>query len=276
MRQTILAGILFIVLALPIASAAEFPASEGYVSDFAGVLTDAAGMEQVLRAYEENTTVEIAVVTISELPADHTIYSYAEGMFQEWGIGKRGEDNGLLILIVKDGQPGGRLKIEVGYGLQGYITGAESGRMLDAALPYYEAGDYQTAVEVILGGVSEQLESYTPSGTAPEETDLEVTVALVIIGGFLVFMIVIVAWAVIGARDSCDHCGSHDIRKEGDHIVCRRCKKRSSRKFNKALLAAGVAGGGLGGGFGGGFGRGGGGGGGGFGGGGSGGGGAGR
>lgn len=274
MRQPLLAGILLIVLTLPIASASDFPTPRGYVNDFADVLTDQAGMEQVLQAYERNTTIEIAVVTIPGLPADHTTASYAEGMFQEWGIGKKGEDNGLLILIVKDGQPGGRMRMEVGYGLQGHITGGESGRILDAALPYYDEGDYQTAAETILAGVSEELAYYLPSGAAAPETDFESTLAIVIIGGFVVFMLVLVVWAAAGARDSCDHCGSHEIRREGDHIVCRKCGKKSSRKArrNAMLLAGGMAGGGVGGGWGG---RGGGGGGG-FGGGGSGGGGAGR
>src|SRR3989338_9727709 len=134
-------AVLVLLLAIP-ATLAAFPKPVGYVNDFASILPDSATLEQEVRAYEMNTTIEIAIVTISELPPDQTAATYANELFQEWGIGKKGEDNGILVLIIKNGTTGNRLRIELGYGIQGYITGAEAGRILDAALPYYTQGNY--------------------------------------------------------------------------------------------------------------------------------------
>jgi uncharacterized protein len=74
--------------------AADFPSPQGYVSDFAGLLSDTgkteleAGLSQLAR----DTTAEIAVVTIDSLDGD-SIEEYAVSLFEEWGIGTKEEDN---------------------------------------------------------------------------------------------------------------------------------------------------------------------------------------
>ena len=166
MKQKIGLWILIIITLSSIAFAA-FPRPAGYVNDFAGILPNSAEFEDELRVYKENTTIEVAVVTLDSLPEDQTLFTYGVELFEEWDIGKKGEDNGLLILIVENGTVGNRLRIEVGYGLQGYITGAEAGRILDEALPYYEQGDYETVLDVILYQLSDQLENYVP-GQQPQ------------------------------------------------------------------------------------------------------------
>lgn len=265
MRQAA-ASVITLLFLLPLASAASFPSPTGHVNDFAGILTDAAGMEAVLADYQLQTGVEIAVVTIDGLPQDQTLFTYGVELFEEWGIGKEGEDNGLLVLMNKAGEPGNRMRMEVGYGLQGYITGAEAGRMLDAALPLYEQGDYQAAAETILNMVSEELQGYSPSN--PIAGDKGVDTELLFFMAAAVFFVLIMMAAMFLSKERCPICGSEDIQVAGDYVICRKCKHRTKRRHRYAPLV--VAGG-----FGGGYGRGGGGFGG-FGGGGSGGGGAGR
>src|SRR3989338_1494470 len=156
------AFLLFLIFISSVAFASHLPQPAGYVNDFAGILADTAGLESELRMYEQNTTIEIALVTISNLPPDQTLFSYGVELFDEWNIGKRGEDNGILVLINKENAPGNRLRIELGYGIQGYITGAEAGAILDDALPYYEQGDHQLAAEIILNGLYGELADYVP------------------------------------------------------------------------------------------------------------------
>ena len=145
-------GILFILLLISFAFAA-FPKPTGYVNDFANILTYPSLLDEQLRDYEKNTTIEIVLVTISSLPEEHTLFTYSSELFQEWGIGKKGEDNGILAVIVANGTPGSRLRIELGYGIQGYITGAEAGRTLDEAMPFYGQGDYQKTAEIIMNDI---------------------------------------------------------------------------------------------------------------------------
>jgi uncharacterized protein len=107
---------------------ASFPQPVGYVNDFAHLLpsSDVARLTGLVTELERKTTSEIAIVTLESIP-EGDIESYAVDLFEAWGIGKKGEDNGLLILV----SVGERLvRIEVGYGLEGIITDGMAGEVI--------------------------------------------------------------------------------------------------------------------------------------------------
>ncbi|MBS3051141.1 MAG: TPM domain-containing protein [Candidatus Aenigmarchaeota archaeon] len=238
-----------IIIVVP-AFAAHLPKPAGYVNDFAGILTDTQTLENELILYEQNTTIEIAVVTIDGLPEDQTLFSYGVELFQEWGIGKS-DDNGILVLMVKNGTTGNRLRIELGYGIQGYITGAEAGQILDNALPYYEQGDYQLATEIILNGLSEELVNYVPDKSAQDNGVADRIVDIIgILPIFVFFIIIIVS---IALRNRCPYCFGRLKCKDGV-CVCKKCGRKVDKRgrYAPVLMAGGFGGGGGGGGFGGG------------------------
>jgi uncharacterized protein len=87
------------------------------------------------------------VITISNLGGD-TIENFAEKLFQEWGIGKNKKDNGVLLLIVRDDR---QMRIEVGYGLEGALTDAQSFWIIQNVLkPAFQQGDYYGGIS---GGI---------------------------------------------------------------------------------------------------------------------------
>lgn len=222
-----------------------FPKPAGYVNDFAGVLTNTALLENELAAYEENTTIEIALVTVKELPPDQTLATYAVELFAEWGIGKSGEDNGILILIVPNGTRGNRLRIELGYGIQGYITGAEAGRMLDNALPFYETGDYQRTAESILIGLSEELVNYVP-GQEPDRT-IEIIDNVFTFFPFIIFALLIMLPFAFGTK--CPKCKSRKLECKYDEnsnmyvCTCKKCGHTFKKKRSSFIFVPIVAGG---------------------------------
>ena len=244
-------------------TAFALPQSTGFVNDYANILPDRAQFEEGLLLYEQNTTIEVAVVTLDSVPEGYTLFSYGVELFQEWGIGKKGEDNGILILMVKNGTVGNRMRIELGWGIQGYITGSEAGTILDKAMPYYTQGDYQTALDIILLGLSDELVDYVPGKVVPRDQTVDIILSLVL-GNFPLFVFLVIIIISIAMSNRCPYCRGK-IKCEGDYCTCLKCKKKFKRKKRYAPLIIGGFGGG-GGGFGGG----------GFGGGGSGGGGAGR
>jgi uncharacterized protein len=135
----------------------------GYVTDSAQILSPAttASLNQELSAFTASTTAEIAVVTISSLPSDETIETYANDLFAKWGIGKKGADNGLLLLISKDDR---QARIEVGYGLEPIVTDIESAHIIsDVIAPAFQQGDYDAGVTQAV----EQLESDIEAGGSP-------------------------------------------------------------------------------------------------------------
>lgn len=117
----------------------------GYVNDFAGLLTpdQKNALEQQLIDFQKETSNEISVVTIVSL-GDETIENYAVELFKEWGIGAVRRDNGVLLLIARDDR---KIRIEVGYGLEGALTDATSGSIIrDIISPAFKVGDYNLGI----------------------------------------------------------------------------------------------------------------------------------
>ncbi len=150
------------LLLLPILASAYISpgAPHGFVNDFAGMLSSQAkaSLERELSAFEQETGHELTVVTIATHGTDETIETYATKLFEEWGIGKKKEDDGLLLLIARDDR---EMRIEVGYGLEGAVTDLESSHVIrDVLTPAFKAGDYDGGVNAAM----ERLESDARNG----------------------------------------------------------------------------------------------------------------
>ena len=143
--------------------AQTFPRPTGFVNDFAGVLpVDGRNyLEARLQNLERSTSAELVVVTLVSLEEDATMQEYAAGLFSDWGIGKKGKDNGVLFIMSLTDR---EVWIEVGYGLEPVITDGRAGRILDnEVIPGFRTGDYEQG---ITDGVI-ALEEYIRNGTPP-------------------------------------------------------------------------------------------------------------
>ena len=123
----------------------DHPADAGLVNDFAGVMTtpQKGGLEHDLRNFERTTKAELAVVTVTSLKGQD-VDTYANGLFRAWGIGKKGANNGVLLLISTGDR---KVKIEVGYGLEPLLTDADSFVIInDVIKPPYKSGDRAKAI----------------------------------------------------------------------------------------------------------------------------------
>jgi len=139
-----------------------YPEPIGYVNDFAGILWDdtITGLENRLNLLEKETSAEVAFVSVDSLQGS-SLEEYAAGLFSEWGIGKKGKDNGVLFLV---SLAEGDIRIEVGYGLESVITDGRAGRILDNdVLPYLEEGDIDQGIEAGIIAI----ETYIRDGSPP-------------------------------------------------------------------------------------------------------------
>jgi uncharacterized protein len=113
---------LFFVLSFFILSFVSYtqtiPVSKGFVTDYENLFTPEQNAEltKILTDYEAQTTIEIAVLTVKDFDSD--IADFAQKTAEKWGVGKKGKDNGLLIIISKNKRI---LRTETGYGLEGYL-----------------------------------------------------------------------------------------------------------------------------------------------------------
>ncbi len=152
-------------IAGPISLAQDFPSPRGYVNDFADILSNE--YETKLNAFaselEDKTTSQIAIVTVDSIKP-YEIEDYAVRLFEKWGIGKQGKDNGVLILLAVSDR---RVRIEVGYGLEGAIPDAIAKQIIEERMiPFFKQDKYQ---EGLVSG------SLAVMGFAAKEYNVELT-----------------------------------------------------------------------------------------------------
>lgn len=140
MKKIFILSFLFIIINSCYAQEVEYPNPIGYVNDFANVLpdNDEASISQLIQKLKQETGAEVAVVTIQSI-APLEIEEYAVRLFEKWGIGKKGTDNGVLIIIAVNER---KMRIEVGYGLEGALPDGKCGEIRDKfMIPYFKQGD---------------------------------------------------------------------------------------------------------------------------------------
>lgn len=195
MRRFLLTAFALLVCAasaLPVDFAALKP--EGYVSDFARVIDPGsrAGLERYCARLEQQTGAQMAVVTLGTL-AGEPIEDVANDMFRRWGIGQKGTNEGLLLLLVIQDR---KMRMEVGYGLEPVIPDGFSGSILRAMRPALREGRYgealTEAVNVAGARIAEakgvKLDGSLPRRTRPRSPDLPWPV---IFGGIVILLLLL-------------------------------------------------------------------------------------
>ena len=142
------------VATFAVAEVPQRPYPPRLVNDFAGVFTSiqAASLEQRLVAFDDTTSNQIAVVTMSDLGGED-IASLSYEIGEKWGVGREKHNNGIVILIKpKTGSQSGQVFISVGYGLEGAIPDAIVKRVVEnEMIPHLRDGNnYYAAVNAAL------------------------------------------------------------------------------------------------------------------------------
>ncbi|MDP1633816.1 MAG: TPM domain-containing protein [Gallionellaceae bacterium] len=158
MSRTLGRSALFLCLLLAClrAFAADVPYLSGRITDNAEVL--GAGTKQrlnaLLKAHEMETGNQVAVLTVNSLEGEN-VEEYAHAVFNAWKLGQKGQDNGVLVLVA----PGERrMRIEVGYGLEGTLTDVVASRIIrNVMTPRFKSGDFDAGIEVGVQAVIGQL-----------------------------------------------------------------------------------------------------------------------
>jgi uncharacterized protein len=147
--QSILTVLLFAVSWAAPQQLPEVPRLTQRVTDLAGLLSssEVEKLEARLAAFEDSTSTQIAVLIIPALGGT-PIEEYSMRVFEKNGIGRKTKDNGVLILVARDER---RLRIEVGYGLEGVLTDALSAQVMERFIkPNFREGRY---AEGLMAGV---------------------------------------------------------------------------------------------------------------------------
>jgi uncharacterized protein len=271
------------VLSAILVSAWSVPDYYNYVNDFINVIAPAeeAELNSLLQKVEQEKGVQIAIVTVN-VSQDIRPKEMATEIFNKWGVGSKGKDNGVVFLLAldPDGTKGGNeIQIEVGYGLEGILPDAKVGRIIDdymiSDLSGKEYGKAFISGVKALSSVIYQDPSMAPENKSNSFMD-EIGPEIIVF--FVIALIVIVFGSAAGSfytRPKCPKCGTR-MKLENEQIVeratyshagsgiryfyCPKCGNRGSKSYNipkktyvppVIISGGGRKGGGFGGGFGG-------------------------
>ncbi len=125
------------------------PAPKTYLSDQAGVMkpATAARLEKSLADYERETSVQIVVAVFPKLPEGEALEDFTVRTAQAWGVGQKEQarqNNGVVLFVFVQDK---KMRIEVGYGLEGKIPDAIAKRITsDQIKPHFQRGDYDAGI----------------------------------------------------------------------------------------------------------------------------------
>jgi uncharacterized protein len=148
MRKCISFIALILLCALPSIAEPQIPEQTAWVMDTAQVMStsEKATLEQYLTNLDLTTGVQIAVFTVDSLDG-YALEDYSLATVEKWQIGQKNSDNGVLLFIAMSER---KIRIEVGYGLEGMLTDMKSGLIIrNVIAPYFRDG--QTGTGIIAG-----------------------------------------------------------------------------------------------------------------------------
>lgn len=195
----ILAGAL-LILALGAGARAEVgtpipPAPQRWLTDTAGLLSAqaAAALDDRLQVYEQSSRHQL-IVYIGKTTAGVPIEDWAVRAFQGWKVGRQGLDDGLVLFIMAEDR---RVRIEVGYGLEGLVPDAVAGQIInEILLPGLQKGDPDGAVRqaverlvTAISGTAESGDQKPEPKTLPQLTWMQKIIIGLVILGFLLLLI---------------------------------------------------------------------------------------
>ncbi len=162
-----LAVLLMLSIVLPLGlGALDVPVLKGRVNDYANMLSPGtiAALEAKLADFEKSDSTQVAVLTVPSLQGE-VLEEFSIKVAEKWKIGQKKLDNGAILLVAKEDR---KMRIEVGYGLEGKLTDLRSGRIIDNIIkPSFTAGDYDRGITEGVDAIMQTVKGEYTAADAP-------------------------------------------------------------------------------------------------------------
>jgi uncharacterized protein len=171
----------------------ERPEPVRFVNDFSGLLGgNTNGLESKLRAYNDSTSTQIAVVTVNDLKG-YDVNDYAQRLGQSWGIGQKGKNNGIIILIAPH-----KISIQTGYGMEEFVPDAKAKWIItNIMVPAFKQKDYVGGIDGAINEIMNKASNaYKRNGSESDKKSEDGA------GGWvwLLFIIIFIVYIFINKR----------------------------------------------------------------------------
>lgn len=192
--------ILFFILALTglIALSQDLPAKSGtLVTDYTGTISgvDKQRLEDKLVAFNDSTSTQIAVVIIKSV-GQYDINEYGQRLGRAWGIGEKGKNNGILILVALGDR---KVTIQTGYGAEGAVPDIVTHQIIENDItPHFKQGDYYGGLDMATTDLMKYMKGeYKASKKAKQVNDNGGGGSI----GFIIIIVVVILIIVFRNRD---------------------------------------------------------------------------
>jgi uncharacterized protein len=208
-------GAAIVCCLVTVAFAFDFPQLTGRVVDQANVITpeSRADLEAKLKDLEDKSGIQLVVATVKSLQGSD-IETYANELFRTWKLGQAQKNNGVLLLVAPADH---KVRIEVGYGLEGTLTDALSSVIISSAIvPRFKTNDYSGGIERGVDGIVSVLSGDTadwqPKVSVRSDQDDQ---GMAIFPIIIIFLIIYIIWT--GYRAS--RAGRYGTRGGGPWFI---------------------------------------------------------
>jgi uncharacterized protein len=167
----IAAGISVLAVPAPAAPLRDVPPLTARITDLTATLgaSDSAVLESALALLERETGSQVAVLLVDSTRPE-TIEQYAIRVAEAWQLGRGGVDDGVLILVALDDR---RMRIEVGYGLEGVLPDARTNRIIDRTMaPHFAEGEIADGLAAGIAGIADAVRGEAPPEPALQQPGL--------------------------------------------------------------------------------------------------------
>lgn len=189
----LLCGLLYLISPHSSAQPLDVPPLRGRVNDLAEMLTlgEAQQLEEQLRAFEEQTSHQLVVLTLPRLQ-DDALEDFSIRVVDAWKIGQKGNDNGVLLLIVRDDR---KIRIEVGYGLEGILPDAIANRIIqDVIVPTFREQSFAGGIDAGISALIQTVRGEPVTANLPRHSvppSRQMSTVLLLFAGTALFGVVV-------------------------------------------------------------------------------------
>ena len=191
--RALLLNLVFALLTCGRADPLDVPPLRGRVNDLAAMLSadEAERLEERLRTFEEQTSHQIVVLTLPSLHGD-ALEDFSFRVVEAWKIGQKGNDNGVLLLIVRDDR---KVRLEVGYGLEGILPDASAKQIIqEVIVPRFRQREFGHGIDAGISAVVETVRGEPLSITRGSDrawADSQISTILLLFAGTAFFGLVV-------------------------------------------------------------------------------------
>ena len=186
--------LLFVLLILGTAMKAQLPSPPNppcLVNDYTSTLSTSQinTLEKKLVAYNDSTSTQILVLLVDDLQG-YSIEQYATEIGHSWGVGQKGKDNGIVILVKpkKDGKKG-QVNISPGYGMEEYVADGTAKRIIEKEMiPAFKENDYYTGIDNAVNVIMDLCSGKFSQDDYNSKTGSAILGAIILIGIILIFI----------------------------------------------------------------------------------------